>query len=195
MPQRNDVLADRRFWAALYASAFGQITAEPPEPEAYCALLNVSEKRTIAWRNKFTGWHPGVFDESDGQSDDPAAVSVSLAGGVRGLRIEEVIAIAEAMPRKAWTAVLLLLPVVWLTAGDDVVAARRLAESAWTASKLVSRRSAAGLAELWVKAVDGGRDYKWRRTAAGWICDAHWSTRGKNRKASRALNELIAAAQ
>ena len=229
MPERNDVLADRRFWTSLYASGFGQITAEPPEPAAYCSLLGVSEKKAMEWNKTFTGWHPGIFDESDGYSDDPATVRLNLAGSVQlriefhpgdrywflkgktgpevmlasagphwalpGLRVEEAIAIGDAMPRNAWKAVLLLLPVVWLTSGDDVVTARRSVESAWTASKLVSRESAAGLAALWVKAVAGGRDYKWRRAQGGWLCDAHWSTRSKGRKDLKSLNTLIAAAQ
>jgi hypothetical protein len=229
MPERNDILANRRFWASLYATAFGQITEDPPEPEAYCSLLGVTEKKAIEWNRKFTGWHPGIFDESDGYSDDPATVRLNLAGGVRlriefhpgdrywflkgktgpevmlatngphwelpGLRVEEVIAIGGAMRRNAWAALLLLMPVVWLTAGDDVVTARRSMESAWTASKLVSRESAAGLAALWVKAVEGGRDHRWRQTPNGWRCDAQWSTRSKGRKDLKSLNELIAAAQ
>ena len=87
MPELNDVLANRRFWASLYASGFGQITAEPPEPDAYCSLLGVSEQRAIEWNKKFTGWHPGIFGESDGYSGDPATVRLNLAGSVR-LRIE-----------------------------------------------------------------------------------------------------------
>jgi hypothetical protein len=87
MPGRNDVLANRRFWTSLYASGFGQITAEAPEPAAYCSALGVSEKQVIEWSRKFTGWHPGIFDESDGYSDDPATVRLNLAGGVR-LRVE-----------------------------------------------------------------------------------------------------------
>jgi len=229
MRERNDVVSNQLFWAWLYASGFGQITADPPAPNAYCSLLGVSEQQAIQWSKTFTGSHPGIFDESDGHTNDPATVHVNLANSVRlrlechpgdrywflrgktgpefmlakvgphwalpGLRVEEAIAIGDAMPRNAWIAVLLLMPVVWLTSGDDIARARQSVESAWTSSKLVSRASAADLASLWVKAVEGGRDYRWRRARGGWRCNAHWSTRSKGRKDRVSLDQLIEVAQ
>jgi hypothetical protein len=46
MPLRQDVLGDRRFWASLYAGAFGQV-GEPPEPAAVCSLLEVNERDAL----------------------------------------------------------------------------------------------------------------------------------------------------
>jgi hypothetical protein len=227
MPLRQDVLGDRRFWASFYAGAFGQV-GEPPEPAAFCSLLDVSEHDALDWDHNFTGWYPGIFDESDGHSDDPATVHVALANNVQlrvefhpgdrywflrgedaaepmlasigphwalpGLRWQEVVAIGDAAPRDGWMAVLLLLPVVWLTAGDDALEARTAAESAWVASNLVATSSASALADLWASAVEGGRDFRWRRMSGAWLCDAHWSTRSDGRSDSMLLNRLIAAA-
>jgi hypothetical protein len=229
MPLRPDVLRDRRFWAALYCGAFGQI-AEPPPPAAFCSLLAVDEQGALDWYHQFTAWHPGIFDESDGHNDDPAIVCLALANDVQlriefhpgdqywflrgedgeepllanigphwvlpGLRWQEAVAIGDAAPREGWAAVLLLLPVVWLTADDDVRAARRAAESAWVASNLVDASSASALAELWASAVIGGRDYRWRRGSGDWVCDAEWSTRSNQRLAGESVlvNRLIAAA-
>jgi hypothetical protein len=228
MPLRQDALTDRRFWAGLYAGAFGQITEEPPEPAAFCSMLGVREKDELKWWREFTGWYPEIFDTSDGYSKDPATVRLALANDVRlrvefhpgdqywflsdadgsestlanigphwalpGLRWEEAIALGDAAPRKGWMAVLLLLPVVWLTAGDDVEAARLAAESAWRRSKLMTPESASLAADLWVKAVEGGRGYRWRRRSNGWLSDAEWSTRSKGRRGAASLNRLIAAA-
>jgi hypothetical protein len=227
MPQRQDVLVDRRFWASLYCGAFGQV-GEPPEPAPVCSLLEVSERDALDWYHQFTGWYPGIFDKSDGYSEDPATIQLDLANGVQlrvefhpgsqnwflrgensaeamlanigghwalpGLRWQEAVAIGNAAPRDGWMAALLLLPVVWLTAGDDVGAARQAAESAWMASHLVAPSPASALAELWVRAVEGGRDFRWRQLSAGWLCDAHWSTRSEGRSEAALLNRLVAAA-
>ncbi len=228
MPVRQDVLGDRRFWASLYAGAFGQV-GEPPEPAAFCSLLGVNERDALDWAHKLTGWYPGIFDESDGCSDEQATVHVALANGVQlrvefhpgdqcwflqcegvaemmlanigphwalpGLRWQEVVAIGNAAPCNHWIAVLLLLPIVWLTHGDDVRVARLAAESAWVASGLVAAASASALADLWVKAVEGARDFRWRRKSDGWRCDAHWSTRSDDKRDAASLNRLIAVAE
>jgi hypothetical protein len=227
MPQRQDVLADRRFWASLYCGAITQVE-ESPEPAAVCSLLEVDERDAEGWDHEFTGWYPGIFDESDGYSDDPATIQLALANGVQlrvefhpgdqywflrgedtaeamlanigphyalpGLRWQEADAIGHAAPRDGWMGVLLLLPVVWLTAGDDVRAARQAAESAWMASHLVVPSSASALAELWARAMDCRRDFRWTRMSDGWLCDAHWSTRSVGRSDVALLNRLIAAA-
>jgi hypothetical protein len=227
MPLRQDVLGDRRFWASLYSGAFGQVGA-PPDPVAFCSLLEVNEWDALHWYHEFTGWYPGIFDESDGYSDDPATVHVALAKSVQlyahfhpgdqywflasegasgvmlanigphwalpGLRWQEAIAIGEAAPDNGWVATLLLLPIVWLTYGDDVSAARLAAESAWVESNLVSPAPASALAELWVRAVEGGRDFRWRRTSDGWLCDAHWGPRSDGRRDAALLNRLVASA-
>lgn len=228
MPLRQAVLNDRCFWASLYAGAFGKVS-EPPAPGAFCSLLGVKERDALDWYRKFTGWYPGIFDESDGYSDDPATVLIALGNGVQlrvefhpgdqywflrgedgleamlanigphwalpGPRYQEAIAIGEAARHHGGTAVLLLLPIIWLTNGDDVQAARRAAESAWAASNLVTASAASALAELWVSGVEGGKDYHWRRTPQGWYCDAHWSTRSKGRSEAALLNRLIVAAE
>ena len=219
MRARQDVLGDRRFWASLYAGALGQLGAAP-NAAAVCSRLGVREQAAVNWYNKFTGWHPGIFDESDGYSDDPGSIRIALANGIElraefhpgdmywslrgadgaeaavanvgphwalpGLRWQEATAISAAAPRNRWAVTLLLLPVVWITAGDDAKAARRVAESAWSASRLLPAASAAeGMADLWVKAAEGGREYRWRRTRSGaYACDAQWSTRGSRRPAN-----------
>ena len=204
MPQRQDVLGDRRFWASLYAGAFALIGKL--EPSTIYSLLDVGEQDTQAWYEQFTGWYPGIFDKSDGQSDDPATVHMDLANSVRlkiefhpgdqywflhgadarqvmlanigphwslpGLRWQEAVAMGTAAPRDGWMAVLLLLPVVWLTAHDNIQEAYRASESAWMASNLVSAESAAALAQLSGKSAEVGRDYQWRRVSDGWLCDA-----------------------
>jgi hypothetical protein len=227
MPLRQEVFGDRRFWASLYLRAFGQI-GEQPEPELLCSLLQLNERDAQDWDNKFTGWYPGILDESDGYSDDPATVQSALANGVQlrvelhpcdqcwflrsegspdlmlantgphwslpGLRWPEVVAIASAVPSDDWIVVLLLLPVVWLTAGDDAVQARVTVESAWLASNLIPPASASALADLWVKAVEGGRDFRWRQTSESWLCDAEWSTRSEGGSDAASLNRIVAAA-
>jgi len=228
MPLRQDVLGDRRFWASLYAGAFGHV-GERPEPTLFCALLEVTEPDALDWDHQFTGWYPGIFEESDGYSDDPATIHVALANNVQlriefhpgdrywflrgeggkeamlanigphwalpGLRWQEVVAIGDAAPENGWVAALLLLPIVWLTHGDDVRAACLAAESAWIASNLVSPASASALAELWVSAVEGGRDFRWKRSSGDWLCDAHWSARCEDRSEAALLNRLISAAE
>jgi hypothetical protein len=230
MPVRDDILNERRFWAGLYAGAFGQI-GEPPEPAAVCSLLGVDEQDVGRWRREFTGWYPGIFEESDGYSEDPAIVRVALANSAElriefhpgdeywrlrgadavevtlanigphwalpGLRWQEATAFADATPLASWVPTLLLLPIIWLTAGDDVQAARRAAESAWSASGLLSSPAATTMAHLWAKAVEGGRNYRWHQRPDGdWVCDADWSTRGEKRPAQELalINRTIMAA-
>lgn len=227
MQQRQDVIADRRFWASLYAGAFGQV-GESPEPSAFCSALGVDEKDTLNWHHEFTGWYPGIFDESDGHSDAPEAVCLALANRVQlriefhpgdlywflrgqdsaevmlanigphwalpGLRWQEAVAIGEAVPENGWVATLLLLPIVWLTHGDDVSAAQRAAKSAWVTSGLVAAASASSLADHWVKAIEGARDFQWNLKTDGWLCDAHWSTRSDGKSDALLLNRLIAIA-
>jgi hypothetical protein len=229
MPLRPDVLHDRRFWAALYAGAFGQV-GEPPDAVDFCSQLAESEEAVLKWYHQFVGWNPGISDEPDGYSEDPATVALALADNVQlrvefylgdqywllrdadgveamlanigghwalpGLRWQEAVAIGDAAPADGGLAVLLLLPIVWLTSGDDIRAARSAAESAWAASHLADAAAAAALAELWAASVAGGRDYSWRRVSGQWVCDAGWSTRSGRRPVSesRSINRLITAA-
>src|SRR5215470_14363225 len=86
MPARHDVLGDRRFWASVYSGAFGKV-GELPEPAAFYSLLDLDEQAMLDWYRRFTGWYPGIFDESDGYSEDPATVHLALANGVQ-LRVE-----------------------------------------------------------------------------------------------------------
>jgi hypothetical protein len=104
---------------------------------------------------------------------------------------------ASATPLANWVPMLLLLPIVWLTADDDVEAARRAAESAWSASGLLSSQLAAPMADLWTKSVEGGREYRWyRKPEVGWICSASWSSRSETRPAHELalINQLITSA-
>jgi len=229
MPDRTDVLDDRRFWAYLYGSACGSL-GDSIEPEEICGLLDLSVDDAERWSRTFTGWYPGIFDHSDGWSDDPASIRVGLAGGVRlhvdfhpgdiywtlhgpdmteailanagphwelpGLRFQEAVAIAAAVSEPR--TLLLLLPIVAVTAGDDPTSLLRLAESAWSQSRLLPVTSAAArLAELWIRSVDLASEYAWRETSRGrWICEAQWSTRaaGRNRAKVARVNRLVVAA-
>jgi hypothetical protein len=85
------------------------------------------------------------------------------------------------------------LPVIWLTAGDDAHAAKQADESAWAASKVCSPSAAAALARLWAAHVEA-REYRWRQTPAGWLCDAEWSLRSAQTPEAMLLNKLISAA-
>jgi hypothetical protein len=228
MPERNEVVRDPRFWAALYSSCFGAV-GEPPEPDAVASLLGVDEEEMGRWWTEFTGWYPGVFDDSDGCVDDPATVVVPLAGGVElqvelhpgdefwflgdaagegamlanvgphfalpGLRWREAEAMAAAAPGGGWVVMLLLLPVTWITAGDDADQARAAVRAAWMESGLVTASAAEALAELWAAGVDG-RDYAWRTSdEGGWVCDAQWSPRAASQlPAERALLERLVVA-
>ncbi|PWU19558.1 MAG: hypothetical protein C5B50_06230 [Verrucomicrobia bacterium] len=219
MPVRNDILAERRFWATLYGGAFGQI-GDPPEAKVVYSLLGVEEQSVIGWYREVTGWYPGIFEKSDGYSEDPAEVQVPLAGAdlrvefhpgdwywflrrrdrteamlanigphwrLPGLRLQEAADLAAAANAASWTATLLLLPVVWLTAGDNADAAGSMAETAWLASGLLSSSPAREMAAFWAKAVEGGRAYRWRKLPnVGWVCEAEWSTRSQ----ARPLNEV-----
>jgi len=113
-----------------------------------------------------------------------------------GLRWQEAVASGRAAPADNALVVLLLLPIVWLTAGEDAGAARSAAELAWTNSGLVSGQSASALAELWAQEASYGSDYAWRPTPAGWACSAEWSTRGDGTDAGAAalVNHLVRAA-
>ncbi len=229
MPIRDDIFNERRFWAGLYAGAFGQVGA-PPEPAVICSLLGVDEPDTIRWWNEFTGWYPGIFEESDGYSDDPATVRVALANDVElriefhpgdndwflrgaaveasladigphwalpGLRWQEAAAMASATSLASWVPMLLLWPIVWLTVDDDIEHARRAAELAWSASGLLLSPLAAPMVDLWTKAVEGGRKYRWyRKPEIGWVCSASWSSRSEKRPAAdlELINRLITAA-
>lgn len=79
MPVRQDVLDDPRFWAGVHGEALGQISPQEPDSAAYCAALGVTESDAVAWFDEFTG---PFIDERDGHSDDPAIVSLPLAGSV-----------------------------------------------------------------------------------------------------------------
>jgi hypothetical protein len=80
MHARQDVLRNPRFWASLHCAALGQINPQEPDSAAFCKALGISESKATAWFEEFAG---PFDDEMDGQSDDPAIVSLTLAGGVQ----------------------------------------------------------------------------------------------------------------
>jgi hypothetical protein len=225
MLNRQDVLADRRFWAVIYAEMLGQV-GEPADPGAVYSLLSVTEKDAQDWFNDVMGWASGG---GDGDAT-PATIRVPLArdlelaiefelgdvswhvrdpdcgdarlasiGGhweLPGLRWDEAVCMASASPGPDWMITLLLLPVIWLTDREDGQAVRSSVVSAWISSELVPAASAPVLADAWLKAVEGGRAYHWRQCARGWVCDAHWSTRGEQRDSTdiEQINRLVEAA-
>jgi hypothetical protein len=80
VPVRQDVLGDPRFWAGVHCAALGQINPHEPDTAAYCNALGVSESDAAAWFDAFTG---PFIDARDGQSDDPAIVSLPLTGSIQ----------------------------------------------------------------------------------------------------------------
>lgn len=224
MPNWQDTFGERRFWAVLYAEMLGAIS-ELPEPDVVYSSLGVIEKDANDWFFNRMGWSSSEGEErpvtirlalANGvelsiefqlgdvnwylNGPDQADARLGSLGGhweLPGLRWEEAAAIAAAAPGPAWMVTLLLLPIVWLTEGDDIRAADRAAASAWMASSLVPAGSATTLAEFWVKAVEGGQRYRWRQSAGGWVCTAEWSTRSEQRETTEIdrINRLIAVAR
>jgi len=63
------------FWAGYFASHFGQI-AEPIEFEDVAEIFNISEKAALEWWHQFTNFYEGVFDECDGQVEEPGLITI-----------------------------------------------------------------------------------------------------------------------
>ncbi|HET6251770.1 MAG TPA: hypothetical protein VFE47_29060 [Tepidisphaeraceae bacterium] len=224
MTNRKNVPDDRRFWAVVYAEMFGQISEQEPQSAAIYSFLEVSQKDAQGWFDDLVGWNSVQSEESPVNIHLPLANGVELSvefqsgdvgwhlcapgqamvrlgsiGGhweLPGLRWKEAAAIAAAVTEENWRVLLLLLPMVWLTEDDDVQAIKRHVVSAWRESKLSSSSSATNLADHWIRAVQGGKEYRWRKSPEGWVCTAHWSTRGETRSPTdiKHINRAIAAA-
>lgn len=100
------------------------------------------------------------------------------------LRWPEAVALAEAAatntPQHSLNhlALLLLLPCVWLTEGDDLGHASEVVKRAWLESNLAGSREAGILSQTWARAVDVRNAYRWWLDGeAGWVTDAEWSVR------------------
>jgi len=79
-------LEDPRFWLGLFSS-FTQNAQEEPRFDAYTAALGVSNKESMEWWHKVTGWYEGIFDETDGAVEDPAVLLIDFSSS-RSFRIE-----------------------------------------------------------------------------------------------------------
>jgi hypothetical protein len=92
-----------------------------------------------------------------------------------GLRWQE----ATSLARASTPAILpLLLPMIWLTEGDDVGASVAAIAEAWSASKHVKGPAANTLARLWCEGAADGRAYRWwREPSLDWVTDSEWSSR------------------
>src|SRR5690349_930485 len=74
MMNGHNVLADRRFWAVVYAEMLGQIS-EPADPGLIYSLLGVTEKDAQGWFDDVVGWGAG-----DGNDEAvPVTIQVPLA--------------------------------------------------------------------------------------------------------------------
>ncbi len=112
-----------------------------------------------------------------------------------GLQWQEAASMAAAGRQTAPALLPLLLPLVWLTQGDDIVTARSTVEGAWYASGFVNSSTARTLAELWCGTAAGGRNYRWwQDQRLGWVSDAEWSSRYFKRPSDdvKRLNRVIA---
>jgi hypothetical protein len=148
-------------------------------------------------------FHPGdcYWMLTDDREPSPAALAnVGPHWALPGLRWQEAVAASDAIDRSSGDgaiALLLLLPVVWLTNSDDVDSARRTVANAWSGSGHVRGSGAPLLADLWVRAVRGGHKYCWWvAPGLGWVTDAHWSSRGVQRSPGEVqrINRLVSAA-
>jgi Immunity protein 19 len=70
-------LFNPNFWFSYLVSSFGQI-GEPFETEFVGKVFDVSGENTINWWNSFTGYYEGIFDETDGEVENPSSISIDL---------------------------------------------------------------------------------------------------------------------
>lgn len=88
MPIRQDALENPLFWAFIASGTLGCHggigcgSESPPDIDFVDSLFGVATEAVEAWSNPFTGWCPGIFDESDGWVEDPSVVHLPLAGDV-----------------------------------------------------------------------------------------------------------------
>jgi hypothetical protein len=144
-------------------------------------------------------FHPGDWCWSLWSDREPTRLELGNLGGhwcQPGLRWQEAASIAEVGRRTQPALLPLLLPLVWLTHGDDIDDVRPTVECAWSASGFVSDSAANTLAELWCNTAAGGRNYRWwNEESLGWVTDAEWSSRYAKRPADdvKRINRAIAA--
>lgn len=75
------ILTNPDFWFCYLVSSFGQI-GEPFAPEFLSNIFNINEENTIEWWNTFTGYYEGIFDETDGQVENPNTISIEFQNQV-----------------------------------------------------------------------------------------------------------------
>jgi hypothetical protein len=202
----SHALAEPRFWAAYLCTSFGQI-GEPFDPVAVCDALGVAQDDARTWWKNFTGWYDGIFDESDGDLENPAGVAVEVSPHFlfevethpghtgyffRPLDNSHRVRVGEVgphwrLPMLRWSeasrlsahALILALPGVWVTPDRDECL--RTVESAFGVLPLSAETSAATLTNQWIRAVgEGGAGYEWfEDPALGWVTSAHWSLRSR----------------
>jgi hypothetical protein len=236
MNHRQEVLTQPEFWASYYMSGLEVLSDREPDYGHLCALLSVDKAQAEAWWEKFTGWYPGIFDQSDGWVDDPATVSFRANGvelltqfypgdtvyllkgidqqeavmfGIRGphwrlpmLRWSEARSIAAQAEVPGDTpagtgsslAMLLLVPGVWISAGDDEKVVAQELQEAWRGSRLVDDEIARLLTNMWSDLASQAPKNRWWQTAdCGWLTDAEHCFRwAREEPASvRSINCLI----
>jgi hypothetical protein len=142
-------------------------------------------------------FHPGDWYWAVATDCEQKSVILGNVGGhwsQPGLRWQEAVAMSEVGNATTPLLLPLLLPLVWLTRGDDIATARSTVEDAWSASGLVNSATAKTLAELWSETAAAGRKYQWRHDVLlGWVTDAEWSVRHFKRPPDdvKRLNRLI----
>jgi hypothetical protein len=81
----NDPLTRPEFWYEWF-NTFGAI-GDPIDESTLSKAFGVTSNEALEWSRAFTGWYDEVFDEADGQVDNPAVILIDVSGGV-SLRAE-----------------------------------------------------------------------------------------------------------
>jgi hypothetical protein len=79
--KETKILSNPNFWFCYLVSSFGQI-GESLETDFVGKIFNINEENTIEWWNSFTGYYEGIFDETDGEVENPNAISIEFQNQV-----------------------------------------------------------------------------------------------------------------
>lgn len=74
------IITNPTFWFCYLVSSFGQI-GEPFEPESIEKVFNTGEEGFLDWQS-FTGYYEGIFEETDGQVENPNTISIEFQNQV-----------------------------------------------------------------------------------------------------------------
>lgn len=75
------ILTNPNFWSCYLISSFGQI-GESFDPEFVEKIVDVTENNLFDWWSSFTGYYEGIFDETDGEVENPNTISIEFQNQV-----------------------------------------------------------------------------------------------------------------